>query len=42
MDCSNESFKSLEMVKVGCPGYPYIESRARSHIKNEVLPTEGL
>jgi hypothetical protein len=41
MDYLNESFESLEMVKVGCPGYPYIESGARSHTKKEVLPTEG-
>jgi hypothetical protein len=40
MDCPNESFENPEMVKMGCPGCPYIESEARSHTKKEVLPTE--
>jgi hypothetical protein len=41
MDCLNESFESPEMVKVGCPSCPCIESEARSHTKKEVLSTEG-
>jgi hypothetical protein len=46
MDCMNESFESLGMVNMmktfleGCPGYPYIESGARSCTKKKVLLTE--
>jgi hypothetical protein len=42
MNYLNESFESLVIMMLeGCPGYPYIEFRARSHTKKEVLPTEG-